>query len=89
MNVDLGKAPGADKCTDIEVLFSESNSRFIATVAPEKCAEFEKVMSGTAFARVGEVTSDGVLAISNGGREIAAIPVEELVTSYKATLAEL
>ncbi len=89
LNVDLGKAPGADKCTDIEVLFSESNSRFIATVAPEKCAEFEKVMSGTAFARIGEVTSDGVLAISNGSREIAAIPVEELVKSYKATLAEL
>ena len=46
-------------------------------------------MSGTAFARIGEVTSDGVLAISNGSREIAAIPVEELVKSYKATLAEL
>ena len=85
LKVALDKVPVAGKCSELEVLFSESNSRFVATVAPEKKAEFEKLLSGITFACVGEVTDSGKLEFS--GRELNfAVDTAELLKSYKATL---
>jgi phosphoribosylformylglycinamidine synthase len=67
------------------VLFSESNSRFVATVAPEKKDEFEKLLAGITFACVGEVTGEQEIEFS--GRELNfKVNTAELLKSYKATL---
>ncbi|MEA4863062.1 MAG: AIR synthase-related protein [Victivallaceae bacterium] len=86
LSVDLAKLPLSGKCSTIEKLFSESNSRFIATVAPQDAAAFESLLSGVPFACVGEVTAEPVLAIVDGAKPVAGISVDALVENYKATL---
>jgi len=49
---------------DDYILFSESNSRFIAEVKPENKVAFEKVMKGTVFALIGRVTETGRFAVT-------------------------
>ena len=55
MNIDLKSVPVEGMLRDDEILFSESNSRFIVTVSPEKKIAFENHMEGSIFAEIGEV----------------------------------
>ncbi|MGE4565538.1 MAG: AIR synthase-related protein [Victivallaceae bacterium] len=80
--VDLSKAPQTGALNLTELLFSESNSRFVAAVAPEKAAAFEAKLAGVPFARIGEVTAAPELDIAGVG----AVAVEELVKAYRSTL---
>jgi phosphoribosylformylglycinamidine synthase len=63
-------------------LFSESNSRFVVTVAPEKVAELEVLFAELPIAKIGTVTSDKQLKI------VGAVDVEldALVKPFKETL---
>ena len=82
----MNKIP-SENCSDIEKVFSESNSRFIATVAPEKAAEFEKVLAGVPLAKVGTVISEPVLKMT--GKEEYKLAVGELLEEYKSTLDQI
>jgi phosphoribosylformylglycinamidine synthase len=74
--VDL-KAVEADGCTrDDELLFSESHSRFLIEVEPEKAGEFEKLFAGFPCALVGETVSEQKLKITGIGS--GAVIDEEL-----------
>ena len=54
----LSKVPYDGKLRrDDAVLFSESNSRFLAEVAPDKEEEFLKIFKGMAAAKIGTVES--------------------------------
>ncbi len=53
--IDLAAVPQDGKLSADALLFSESNSRFIVTCAPERAAELEAVFTGQACARVGVV----------------------------------
>ncbi|MBO5309135.1 MAG: phosphoribosylformylglycinamidine synthase, partial [Lentisphaeria bacterium] len=86
LEIDLNKIP-SEECSDIEKVFSESNSRFIATVAPEKAAEFEKVLAGIPLAKVGSVISEPVLKMT--GKEEYKLAVGELLEEYKSTLDQI
>jgi phosphoribosylformylglycinamidine synthase len=86
LEIDLNKIP-SENCSDIEKVFSESNSRFIATVAPEKAAEFEKVLAGVPLAKVGTVISEPVLKMT--GKEEYKLAVGELLEEYKSTLDQI
>lgn len=50
-------------------LFSESHSRFVATVAPEDVVAFEQHF-GRRATRLGRVTPDGQLTVRHGGQSI-------------------
>jgi phosphoribosylformylglycinamidine synthase len=50
-------------------LFSESHSRFVATVAPEDVVAFESVLEGRAT-RLGIVTGDGQLTVRHAGHAV-------------------
>ncbi|ALW85170.1 phosphoribosylformylglycinamidine synthase [Hymenobacter sedentarius] len=50
-------------------LFSESHSRFLATVAPEDVVAFEQLLSSRAT-RLGTVTKEPRLVVRHGGREV-------------------
>jgi phosphoribosylformylglycinamidine synthase len=85
LKVALDKVPVTAPCTELEVLFSESNSRFVATVAPENKEAFEKALAGITFACVGVVTDSAKLEFS--GKELNfALDTADLIKSYKATL---
>ena len=68
-SVPLGESINRDDF----ILFSESNSRFLVQVEPEKKDKFEKTMKGTSFAAIGQVTDSEVLEIYglNGNRIVA------------------
>ncbi|MBO5680614.1 MAG: phosphoribosylformylglycinamidine synthase, partial [Lentisphaeria bacterium] len=86
LDIDLTKVPAEAGLTDAEILFSESNSRFIVTCKPEKAAELEKALAGFDVAKIGTVTADSVLKLNGAGGTIA-IELDQMVESYKKTLA--
>ena len=55
LEVDLAAVPGS-AATDTSLLFSESNGRFLVTVAPEARGAFEAALGGQSCARIGTVT---------------------------------
>ena len=61
--VDLARVPAEGVMRDDEILFSESQSRFIVTVAPEKREAFEAALKGCVAQWVGAVTDHPVLSI--------------------------
>ncbi|MFC1955466.1 phosphoribosylformylglycinamidine synthase subunit PurL [Chloroflexota bacterium] len=68
------------------ILFSESNSRFLAEVAPENKGEFEHVMNGTAFAVIGEVNDSEMLEIyGKGGRKVL-VSIADLKEAWQKPL---
>ncbi len=84
LELDLDRIP-AENCGPEELLFSESNSRFIATVSPAHKEAFETKMAGCVFARVGKVIADPEVKISGCGKNFN-LQLKELLGSYKSTL---
>ena len=90
LEVDLGAVPAEAELLDAELLFSESNGRFIATVAPERREAFERRLTGFACACIGEVIEDPRLVIR--GREGEAVinaDLGELKEAWKSVFADL
>jgi phosphoribosylformylglycinamidine (FGAM) synthase-like enzyme len=70
---------GVDPAT---ALFSESNSRFVVTVAPEKAAELEALFAGLPIDKIGEVVAEKKLKVAG----VVEVSLEALVKPFKATL---
>lgn len=87
MTVDLAKIPTEGDITHEEMIWSESNTRFIMTVGLENCATVEKMLSGIPFAKVGVVTANPSLILALGDQKLADISVSTLVNAYKSPLA--
>jgi phosphoribosylformylglycinamidine synthase len=69
------------------VLFSESNSRFIAEVTPENKAKFEKIMQGTVFAAIGTVNGTDKLNVSGlNGKKILSESISDLKEAWQKPL---
>jgi phosphoribosylformylglycinamidine synthase len=77
-DVDLS-VPGLDAA---RVLFSESNSRFIVSVSPDKTEALEAIFAGLPLTKVGVATAEKTLII-NGAVRVA---VDTLAQPFKATL---
>jgi len=67
--VDLKAVPAEGIGRNDELLFSESQSRFVATIRPEAQEAFEAALAGCAIARIGEVIPDGFLRIDGLGEK--------------------
>ncbi len=67
----------------ISELFSESQSRFLVTVAPEDQARFNDLVEATP---IGQVTVDPMLGILSQGNQSFTIGVEQLVQAWKGAL---
>jgi phosphoribosylformylglycinamidine synthase subunit PurSL len=88
LEIDLRKVPAEDIDRDDVLLFAESQSRFVATVSPERAARFEEIMAGTDCVRVGTVTTEPVLTMTGlAGERVLAEPLAGLKASWQATLA--
>jgi len=87
LDVDLALVPKEDIDRDDVLLFSESQSRFVVTVAPAKAAAFEQAMAGTGLARIGKVTAEPRLVAKGlAGAPVLAQPLAELKTAWQQTL---
>jgi len=72
--------PGAGN--DVELLFSETPSRFLASVAPDRWDEFEALFDGP-IAVIGRVT-DGPVRVTRGGASLLEAPLDQLLSAWNA-----
>jgi phosphoribosylformylglycinamidine synthase len=87
MSVDLATVPAGGIARDDEMLFSESQSRFVVTVRPEKKAAFEAALAGSPFACVGTVTADGLFRVKGlKGSVILEEKIGDLKEEWQRTL---
>lgn len=84
LSVDVSRIPGAEKLDALTALFSESNSRLVATVSPENRAAVETLLENVPHAEVGVVTGADKLIL---GGEVFRL--DDLLSAYKSTLAEI
>jgi phosphoribosylformylglycinamidine synthase II len=88
INLHLDKVPLGEAITRSDnILFSESNSRFLVEVAPEDKERFEQAMKGTAFAAIGEVNKSDKLEIYGvNGKKVVSAPIAELKEAWQQPL---
>lgn len=89
--VSLKKVPrlGSIDRDDV-ILFSESNSRFVLEIDPEKKKDFEKAMKGIPFAEIGEVTGGSKLLVTGlNGKIIVKTNIQALKKSWQKPFKRL
>jgi phosphoribosylformylglycinamidine synthase subunit PurSL len=87
MSVDLSLIPysGEKRCDYI--LYSETASRFIITVSPDKQRELEKIMAGNVIGLIGTVTNNDSFEIKGfDGRLIIREKISALKNAWQKTL---
>lgn len=87
LEIDLAKIPADGELPAEEILFSESNSRFIMTVPAENRTKVEKLLRNIPYGIAGKVLKGETLNVSIGGRKLFSAGLAELIKSYKGTLA--
>ena len=86
MTVELTNVPVENiKRTDT-ILFSESQSRFVVTVALSNVRRFEEIMKGNVFADVGEVTARKDFSVMDGEKVVLSAGIDELKEAWQKTL---
>jgi len=87
MDIELKKVPVENVERDDAVLFSESQSRFVATVSPENKDEFENVMNGNLYARIGRVRNDKEFVVKGlKDNVVVKASIDELKEAWQKTL---
>ncbi|MBU1260916.1 MAG: phosphoribosylformylglycinamidine synthase subunit PurL [Planctomycetes bacterium] len=86
--VDLQGLPKTDDCTRLDAqLFSESCSRYIVEVRPEKFNDFAKLMLGVPFGQIGQVTEDKNLIIKSSlGKTVINASIGDLKDAWQRPL---
>ena len=73
---------------DGRILFSESTTRFLVEAPRKRAEEFEKLMAGLPYARVGEVACQGIVRIKGiAGKAVVSATCEVLREAWKRPLA--
>ena len=85
-SLDLTAAPAPASLSELELLYAESQSRLVVTIAPEHQAAFEELFTGQPLGLLGAVTEKPVLTLGRNGQQLCAEDVEGLVRAFKATL---
>ncbi len=60
------------------LLFCETPSRFLVSVAPRSLKRWRRIMKGVACGWIGEVTHEPRVSVEAAGRQIAALTVDEI-----------
>ncbi|EFL49779.1 Phosphoribosylformylglycinamidine synthase [Solidesulfovibrio fructosivorans JJ]] len=85
-DLDLALVPAVPGLTDLELLYAESQSRLVVTVAPANRDAFEALFAGEALGRIGVVTDAPDLILRRGSVIFCAETADELAEAFKATL---
>ncbi|MEM2918577.1 MAG: AIR synthase-related protein [Candidatus Altiarchaeota archaeon] len=87
LDVDLRKVPCSGIEREDQLLFSESNSRFLVTISKEKKGKFSKILKGNVFSEIGIVTKRKILKIKGfNGNYIVNTNIEKLKEIWKKSL---
>ncbi|TAJ15625.1 phosphoribosylformylglycinamidine synthase [Patescibacteria group bacterium] len=86
LNISLSKVPSTINKKDV-ILFSESQGRFVVTVAPENEIQFEKILRGMVFRKIGQVTAEDAVVIKTGNSNVR-IPLAQAFLSYRKTFKD-
>jgi phosphoribosylformylglycinamidine synthase len=86
IEADLSAVPQEERLRDDYLLFSESQSRFVVTVAPKKAKEFERIMDGMPFARIGKVQESPMLVLNSGNENIISADIFALKKAWQQPL---
>jgi phosphoribosylformylglycinamidine synthase len=85
--IDLKPVPRRAPLRDDEILFSESNARFLITCSPQQTARLEARLEGLPAARVGRVCREPrVRVLGQRGRELVNQPIRTLRRAFRETL---
>ena len=63
-------------------IFSESQGRVLVSVSPKNIAKFEKMMQKISYAKLGKVTRNGKVIVTEGKNKIIDTTVKNLYTAY-------
>jgi phosphoribosylformylglycinamidine synthase len=86
-SIDATRVPGTDTMRDDMVMFSESNTRFICEVEPDKKPQFVKKLAGVPFAEIGRTVATSRLVINGtGGKNRIDEDIWALKESWQAPL---
>jgi phosphoribosylformylglycinamidine synthase II len=87
IEADLQGLPCGKDCTRTDAqLFSESNSRYIVEVEPDKYDEFAKLMLNLPFGQIGRVTEEKTLVIkAQDGETVIEKDIEALKQAWQKT----
>jgi len=87
MSISLAKVPRSENVRrNYEVLFSESNSRFLVEVPEDFRKDFERTMDGCVHSVIGKVREDREFHIEGlSGQAVVSASVFELLNAWKST----
>jgi phosphoribosylformylglycinamidine synthase subunit PurSL len=86
VSIDVAEAAERDHLTATEILFSESNSRFLIEVNPRAQAELEAVFAGLPLVQLGTVAESGSVTIRHRDKELVNIDWKELFEAWHSPL---
>jgi len=86
MTIELTKVPVENIKRADTIMFSESQSRFVVTVAPGNVKRFEQILKGNVFADVGEVTTRQDFIVMDGEKVVLSAGIDELKEAWQKTL---
>ncbi len=86
--IDLKKVLSVGINRNDSILFSESQSRLLVTVASENKSGFESAMNGIRFSKIGIVSGTKLEITGIAGKQKISLPVSELEEAYKKTLRD-
>jgi phosphoribosylformylglycinamidine synthase len=64
------------------LLFCETPSRLLVSIAPSRRGRWERIMAGVPMGRVGETTAEPRVSIADGQRELAAAGLDEIRAAW-------
>ena len=86
LELDLDSVTVSGEMRSDVLLFSESNGRLLVEVPLELQAPFEETMKGSVHSRIGVVTGERRLTLSDQGGTLMSLPLNELMEAWKTPL---
>jgi phosphoribosylformylglycinamidine synthase II len=86
--LSLNNMPGENNevLSTIELLFSETPSRFLVTVKPEDVGSFHSILSGFPCAALGKVEAKNIIHIKSKGKEVLNFDLNQALKAWKGSL---
>ncbi|MCB9877111.1 MAG: phosphoribosylformylglycinamidine synthase subunit PurL [Planctomycetes bacterium] len=84
--IDLAAMPTDGPLDPTRRMFSESQSRFLLEVPPDRLPDLRANLGDVPFAVIGQVTAAPTLRFADGARELATVAVADAERAWKAPL---
>ncbi|NTW01821.1 MAG: phosphoribosylformylglycinamidine synthase subunit PurL, partial [Oscillochloris sp.] len=87
LDLDIAQITGA--VNQQARLFSETPSRFLVEIDPAQATAFEAQLAGVALAKLGKVTSDGIVNVRDGTESLNRVSIAEIKVAWQSGLDPL